>query len=267
LIQLCIDGQELVTRFFDVIAKNGAYIYHSVLPFIPPCTLQNTYKSDIPPSVPAIRFPTIGYPVFKPPLWNQYPKLLYSPERYVESVSFMPDSRHLVSAVDSVISIWDIQSCSIVNKLPDHTYGVLAFAVSLDGKHIVSGSNDETVHVWEFPSGKVLQKLIGHSHGVYCVAISQDGQWIASGSFDNTIRIWNLPNGEHQFTLEGHTSFVLSVTFSNDGSLVVSGSDDCTVRIWNTSDGTLVHALHGHTHRVCSVVFIASQNRVILSQL
>jgi WD40 repeat protein len=136
-----------------------------------------------------------------------------------------------------------------------HTNSVSSVALSCDGVHIVSGSDDHTVRIWDAVSGTIQHTLEGHRGFVRSVAFSSDGLHIVSGSDDHTARIWDAVSGTVLHTLEGHTSYVFSVAVSSDGLRIVSGSGDQTARIWDTVSGTIQHILEGHTSMVFSVAF------------
>ena len=98
-------------------------------------------------------------------------------------------------------------------KLPSP---VMAVAVSLSGKQIVTGSRDQLVRVWDASTGDELRVLKGHTYTVISVAFSPDGKQIVSGSNDKSVRIWDLLTGDEMKVL-GHTDRVSSVAFSPDG--------------------------------------------------
>ena len=52
--------------------------------------------------------------------------------------------------------------------LRGHSGWVLSVAYSPDGKHIVSGSQDETVKVWDSQTGKEVSFLVCHRPIVCC---------------------------------------------------------------------------------------------------
>jgi WD40 repeat protein len=51
-----------------------------------------------------------------------------------------------------------------------HSGWVLSVAYSPDGKHIVTGSNDNTVKVWDSQTGKEVSVLLCH-HPIVCCCV------------------------------------------------------------------------------------------------
>ncbi|KIK62106.1 hypothetical protein GYMLUDRAFT_242810 [Collybiopsis luxurians FD-317 M1] len=163
----------------------------------------------------------------------------------------------------------------------------------LDGKRIVSGSDDCSVRIWDAetgePQGQPLQghtnwvnsvalriwdaktgepqgqPFQGHTSLVNSVAFSPDGKRIVSGSRDCSVRIWDVETGEPQGQpLQGHTSLVNSVAFSPDGKRIVSGSSDYSMRIWDAETGEPQgQPLQGHTNLVNSVAFSPDEKRIV----
>jgi WD40 repeat protein len=75
--------------------------------------------------------------------------------KWVNSVGFSPDGKHIVSGSDDkMVRIWKVESGVTVGQydleaeLKGHTGWVMSVAYSPDGKHIVSGSDDKTVRIW-----------------------------------------------------------------------------------------------------------------------
>ena len=95
-------------------------------------------------------------------------------------------------------------------------------AVSPDGRHIVSGSDDNTVAVWDLESGTQIHRLTGHQIAVWSVAVSPDGRRIVTGSEDNTVAIWDLDSGQRLATL-ALDGMIPSVTWVRDGQFVWAG--------------------------------------------
>ena len=110
---------------------------------------------------------------------------------------------------------------------------VTAVAVSLSGKQIVTGLEDNLVQVWDASTGDKLKVLKGHTSLVASVAFSPDSKQIVSGSYDKSVRVWDVSTGDKLKVLKGHTKSVASVAFSPDGKQIVSGSNDKSVRVWD----------------------------------
>ena len=113
----------------------------------------------------------------------------------VNSVSFSPDGRYLVSAsYDKSIRVWDLSSKRCVHILEGHTGNVCSARFSPDGKYIISASDDESVRIWNTKNGKCIEELYGHTDCVSSAAFSSDGKCIVSISRDSTIRVWDFPS-------------------------------------------------------------------------
>lgn len=120
--------------------------------------------------------------------------------------------------------------------------GVLAVAVSPDGRTVAAGSTDGSVHLFDINNAKVptfVSSLTDHTGPVRGVAFSPDGHILASGSEDRTVRIWDLSDLHHPSliaTLTGATDSMYGVAFSPRGHILASGSSDGMVRLWNLAD-------------------------------
>ncbi len=124
----------------------------------------------------------------------------------IASVAYSPDGNYIVSGSDKfnlshsnkyprwdsncVIKIWDANTGECLKNLEGHSDSVNSVAYSLDGKRIISGSNDKTIKIWDANTGECLQTLKGHLDRVESVAYSPDCTKIISGSDDGTIKIW-----------------------------------------------------------------------------
>ena len=150
--------------------------------------------------------------------------------------------------------------------LQGHTDWVHGAAFSLDGKYIVSGSDDRTLIVWDAKTGDLgLGPLKIHTNPVYCVAWSPDGRRIASGSYDKTVVVWDSATGQVVAgPFKGHSDAIESVSFSPNGKQIASGSQDNTIRVWDAqTGGLLVGPLVGHTKRVNTVAFSGNGKRLV----
>lgn len=69
-----------------------------------------------------------------------------------------------------------------------HKSSVYSVCASLDGKFIVSGSDDYSIKVWNLFESKEECTFIGHTGTVKSVCVSPDSKLIVSGSDDKSIK-------------------------------------------------------------------------------
>jgi len=172
----------------------------------------------------------------------------------VSSVAFDAPGRRLVTALqDHTARIWDVGTQKVLVTLGGprmaaetpaqggetphvrpHTQAVLCAIFSLDGKHVLTGGEDNRAILWDATSGTPLIELQGHTAAVTSVAISSDGKRAVTGSRDSTAKLWELEEGKELLTLKGHSQDVTTVAFSNDGHSLLTGSLDGTMIVWPT---------------------------------
>lgn len=141
--------------------------------------------------------------------------------------------------------------------------GVLAVAVSTDGKFALTGSTDTTALLWELETGKQLRRFAGyHEDAVSCVQFSKDGRFVLTASYDSSAQLWETATGRrvHGFgeirggELIKHSGKILSCAISRDMKMVATAGEDKTARIWDFETGKEIHRLD-HAGRVNSVAF------------
>jgi WD40 repeat protein len=82
----------------------------------------------------------------------------------VDSCAISPDGRRIVSSSsnhdDHTLKVWDIENGAELATIEVVTYyGTSCFAISPEGKRIVSGSWDNTIKVWDMETGILLYKF------------------------------------------------------------------------------------------------------------
>ncbi len=101
------------------------------------------------------------------------------------------------------LRIWDVRTGRLLHSIGPHAQ-VNAVAFSLDGRQVLSGSDDNQLILWDSTSGQVVRRFDGHSGSITAATFSADGTRVLSASGDGTVRIWNPGTGELLVTLIGN---------------------------------------------------------------
>ena len=136
----------------------------------------------------------------------------------------------------------------------------------VDGKTIVSGSDDYAVRLWNMETGKVLAKWTGHTQPVWSLCWSGDDDRALSGSLDGTARVWDVETGKTILAINTGLDEVYTATFSPDSTLIATGGfrrEDKQIKIWDVNTGKLAAILKGHTTSVACLAWTADGRTLI----
>jgi WD40 repeat protein/tRNA A-37 threonylcarbamoyl transferase component Bud32 len=141
------------------------------------------------------------------------------------------------SAVRTVAA--DARAHGFATLLRGHTRTVNALLFTLDGRRLITGSDDYTVRVWDLERGEA-RVLAGHSDEVWRLELTPDGRFVASSGKDRNVHLWNVETGEGR-VLASHPGSVYGLAFTPDGrQLVTSCRADDLLRVWDVATGTLL---------------------------
>ena len=173
-------------------------------------------------------------------------------EDTVDSVRFLPDGQHLLSAAwDGTIRRWDLETGDEIQRYTVEDASVFMIDLLPNGAQFVSGSSDAIIRLWDIESGEVLREYVGHAVAVNGVHVSADGKLMVSasgdwGGEDRTVRLWDVESGELLQTFEGHSHIVNYARLSPGNDFIISTSWDDSVRMWDIESGEEIRQFVGH---------------------
>jgi WD40 repeat protein len=107
---------------------------------------------------------------------------------FIESATFAPDGKTLVTADDTEAIIWETQSGNIIRRLSGHVGDIDALAFSPDGRVLVTGGQDGTTRFWLAATGQELCRLESFDMVLGTTADKGDHGWVVAapdGRFDS----------------------------------------------------------------------------------
>jgi WD40 repeat protein len=161
--------------------------------------------------------------------------------------------------------------------LEGHDSPITCMAFSLDGRLIVSGSDDGTVRIWDTHTGQCIRVLDAEQGAVESLALSADGKRLVTLN-SLALRVWDTHTGGILHVLENkeqwddetgeildfsewHPGGASCVALSGDGGLIVSGG--MTLKMWDGKTLELISTLEGHTDPIHTLCLSGCGNKIL----
>jgi WD40 repeat protein len=93
---------------------------------------------------------------------------------------------------DKSTVISDLVVGTVLMRFSDHQNWVRGLAVTPDGAHLVTVSDDGCCNVYNVLGKKRVKSINCHDHFATCVAVRRTGLVMATGSADTTVRVWRF---------------------------------------------------------------------------
>ena len=168
-------------------------------------------------------------------------------EDMVQSVSFSPDGRMLATGEynSSNISLWDVETKSLVAKAKSQVRGGFRLAIAPDGKTLTSVAHGlEVFDIVQTEVGTELKsRSFYRSSRMLSLAYSPDSRWILHSILNSQLGLWDLSQGKEiarfpkrRLLLHGWHN----VSFFPDSRRVIFVAENGKIQIWDASTGRIV---------------------------
>ncbi len=117
------------------------------------------------------------------------------------------------------VRVVDLARGGVCRPPADHAARVRNVAVTRDGRHFATASEDGTAQVWEAATGRPAGPVLRHMNYVAAVAFSPDGNTLAAGDYGPAwlVKLWDWRTGKETRPPLRHDDIILGVAFSPDG--------------------------------------------------
>jgi WD40 repeat protein len=110
--------------------------------------------------------------------------------RYVEHLAVSEDGKRLVTTMEKVAHVWDLESRKLLATLRGHENDISTVALNAQGTQVLTGARDNTVGLWDVATGKMIALYRGHAQEIVQVAFRHDGKQVATLGKEGTARLW-----------------------------------------------------------------------------
>ena len=197
----------------------------------------------------------------------------------INSLAFTPDGKKLVASGHHELTVWDIESGKLTQRVATRCRRALAMLFLPDGKLAVAGGRpgeEGDVRIYDLDApGKsdngvtmldgvndpkvMIAKLLETDDEVQCLALSADGKKLAAAGCDRTVNVWDISGGygktQPEQSVENHADWVFGIAFSPDGKYLLTCSRDKTAKVWDLNAKESVMTYPDHQGTVTGVAF------------
>ncbi|KAF8930369.1 hypothetical protein EDD21DRAFT_170033 [Dissophora ornata] len=180
-------------------------------------------------------------------------------------VCISQDEQYLVTTVGEDIDVIEIKTGKKLWRLKGDTEIITTFAVTSDGRTLVSASRSLLLKTWDLRTGTLIRSLKAHDAPIIVMDIDPTSTLVATGSADSTVKVWDIAGGFCTHNFKGHGGVISAVLFHPDQSRwwLCSGADDCTVRVWDLKSRKPVAVLESHVSVIRGLAVSDSGNTLI----
>jgi len=166
------------------------------------------------------------------------------------------------------VTIWDIQTGAVKQKIAGFADRVVALAFSPSGNLLATGggapTEDGEIKIFEVPAGKlVIDIKNGHSDTVFGVSFSPDEKMLATCGADKFVKVFEVPGGKFIKSFEGHTHHVLDVGWKADGKVLASAGADNVIKVWDYEKGEQLRTMTGHGKQITRLLFLGNTPQIV----
>ncbi|KAG0326945.1 U3 small nucleolar RNA-associated protein 13 [Dissophora globulifera] len=180
-------------------------------------------------------------------------------------VCISQDEQYIITTVGEDIDVIEVKTGKKLWRLKGDTEIVTTFAITPDGRTLVSASRSLLLKTWDLRTGTLIRSLKTHEAPIIVMAIDPTSTLVATGSADSTVKVWDIAGGFCTHNFKGHGGVISAVLFHPDQSKwwLCSGADDCTVRVWDLKSRKQVAVLESHVSVIRGLAVSDSGNTLI----
>jgi WD40 repeat protein len=163
-----------------------------------------------------------------------------------------PNGKWLAGADGFAVDLWE--NSGELRKtlaLRSSLVSVTAMVFSVDGKSLITGSNDGVLQVTDLATEENTP-AIEFSQPITTLALIPGDRSLAVGTMDGRIATWNTSNWTRHTRMQSMHDGSVNALIAARNQTILSGGRDGTVRLWDAATGKEMRRMR-HEDRVWSI--------------
>ncbi|XP_076828575.1 protein FAN [Brachyhypopomus gauderio] len=151
-------------------------------------------------------------------------------ESGVNTIALSPAGTLLGSGTkEGTLSVWDLDSFSLLHQLPCHSGKIHQVAFSPDSRNILSVGEDSCLKVTDVQTGMLLSNVLAEDEQrCFC----WDGSTVLSGGQSGDLLVWDLLTSKVIHKIPAHSGQVTCIWINEQCSSVITGGEDKQIMLW-----------------------------------
>jgi len=181
------------------------------------------------------------------------------------SGKFRKDGKLIVAGdKNGCVKVFDVQTKNMLRQIKKHDASVRVTNWTLDGLHMLSGSDDRKTIKWDLGTQEIVWiNKNGHTDYIRSLASSPIlSELFVTGGYDHKINLWDTRqnNSIQTITLLNPIEYCM---FSTSGTLIYTASSN-EVKVWDLiGGGRLLHTFSNHQKNVTCLCMDGSGSKLM----
>jgi WD40 repeat protein len=145
-----------------------------------------------------------------------------------------------------------------------HKKAVLCYALSKDGKRLLTGGGDGKIMLWNTVTGDSLQSIESYQEPIFDIHFNSDETQVITSSWDARMKIHDLQTGKLITYFDFQNNSVYNLIFHPNDLYVFTARLDNTLQLWEIDTHKEVRNFIGHTD-IISGIHLSADQKILLS--